>query len=93
MLRDRSHTLEQEFLDPLSFVCLGCVDIALAVCDYAVWCKEQPGLPAAFTKLGKYFQRLSVQYVNIEIAAIGQVNEFLVLIGSKRDIPGRSSQG
>src|SRR5258706_14740844 len=57
---DWRHSLEQESLEPFSFVGLGCVDVSLRVRSDAVHAVELSGLTAAVAECRQLFQRLAI---------------------------------
>src|SRR5215472_14357634 len=56
---------------------------------------ELAGLPAAFAEACEHFEGLAVEDVDAVVFAVADVEEFLVLVARKRDVPGstRAARG
>ena len=55
--------------------------------------KKQTGLPAALTKLCQHLKRVAVKNMDVEIAAICDINKLLRFIWREADVLGGSGQG
>src|SRR5690606_23865066 len=82
------HALVNEFLNAFAFVGLGCVDVVLGVGCNAVRSIELTWLTSAATEADQHFQRLTIQYVDLEVLTVGQVDVLLFRIVGEGDIPG-----
>src|SRR5690242_6196001 len=84
------HAFVDEFLQPFSFPCLGCVQIALGIDRDAMHAIELSGLPATVTECRQFLQRLTINDMDFVVHSVRQENVFLLRIFRERDIPDRA---
>src|SRR3954451_13005465 len=76
-LGHRAETLVDKLLQTLAAVRLGRVDVAFRVGRDAVHCVELPGLPAAVAEARELGERLPIEYADLLVGAVGQVEVLL----------------
>src|SRR2546430_8694250 len=84
---DRSHALEDKFLEALPFVGLGGVDVLPRISRDAVHTEELAGLAAAVAEAGQDIERLPIQDVHPLVSPVGHVHVRLPGIPGEGDLP------
>src|SRR3954465_9028102 len=81
------HALVEEALQPAAVVGLGRIDVALRVGGDAVDGVELSGHLAAVAEAGEDLERLAIQDPYFLVVAIGEVDELLLRVIRKSDVP------
>src|SRR3954463_9843367 len=89
-LRDRLHALVEEALQAAAVVGLGRIDVALRVGGDAVNGEELPGHLAALAEAGEDLARPAIEDPYFLVVAIGEVDELLLRVIRKGDVPRRA---
>src|SRR5438093_1146548 len=89
-LRDRSETFVRELLHALALVGLRYIDVPFRVDRDAVRAEELTRLAPAVAEAGEQLQRLPLDDVDLLIAAVRQIQIFLLRVFRERDVPYRA---
>src|SRR5438477_9058583 len=76
----RAHSSVHEFLQPLTFPGLGCVQVAFGINGNTVHAIELAGLPSAVTETRDILQRLAIDNVDLVVHPVRHEDVFLLRI-------------
>src|SRR6185312_7949141 len=88
--RDGPHAFVKEALDALPAIRLGCIDVAFRIGRDAVDAVEFAGLASAIPEAGEHFERVAIDDVHLVVFAVRDVEELLLRVVGKGDVPDRS---